>query len=716
MENTNENKEGIIKQSGNWKKILGLVLNIALLVLIDGLMIYTFISDGNTISKETVLKILMIVMGNILFLVLLFWGEQICNLIKDTIFLKVGDILLFVATPLIVCMLVQMVTWLSGYKNKAVESIKGLVKMSLKMHESYLPVNLLLYAAFFILLILLLRKVGTATATMCYLLVALALVNYYVMEFRGEPFLLLDVVGMGTAAEVVGEYSFKIKLMLGIPLIYSLVFSQFALKFQKLELGKKSKKNAAARYGVFAGAIIAIVVFLNPLMSALGDVPLWRINRIYKLQGYTLSLFKELQYFYIEQPEGYSVEKTEELAQKIEAGENIAAEETDSTEEDKNTAASTDTSETVTPTNIIMIMNESLTDFESVGDIKTDVEILPFIRSLNKNVKHGQIHVPTFGAGTARSEYEALTGNSMSFLPSGSVPYQLYVRDPEYGMADILKDQGYYTIAMHPNKAHNWNRASVYPEMGFDEFISLENWGDEHRELLRNYVSDKATFEKIISLYEDKDKDEKLFTFCVTMQNHGGYTDKSWNGWEPTVKLNYKEDYPLAETYLSLARESDKAFQELLEYFEKVDEPTMIVMFGDHWPKIEENFMAKLLGKDRQGLGLIKSQQSYTTPYVIWTNYPSETVEEDFSANYLGSYMLKLAGLEMPAYNKFLNQLKEELPIIGMGAVCDKDGNWYANDELPDNYKQLLSDYNILEYNNQFEKKNVLESLFTLDK
>ena len=195
MENTNENKEGIIKQSGNWKKILGLVLNIALLVLIDGLMIYTFISDGNTSSKETVLKILMIVMGNILFLVLLFWGEQICNLIKDTIFLKVGDILLFVATPLIVCMLVQMVTWLSGYKNKAVESIKGLVKMSLKMHESYLPVNLLLYAAFFILLILLLRKVGTATAAMCYLLVALALVNYYVMEFRGEPFLLLDAVG-----------------------------------------------------------------------------------------------------------------------------------------------------------------------------------------------------------------------------------------------------------------------------------------------------------------------------------------------------------------------------------------------------------------------------------------------------------------------------------------------------------------------------------------
>ena len=71
-----------------------------------------------------------------------------------------------------------------------------------------------------------------------------------------------------------------------------------------------------------------------------------------------------------------------------------------------NTAA--DTSETVTPKNIILIMNESLTDFESVGKIKSNVEILPYIRSLNKNVKHGQLHVPTFGAGTARSEYGLL--------------------------------------------------------------------------------------------------------------------------------------------------------------------------------------------------------------------------------------------------------------------------------------------------------------------
>ena len=70
------------------------------------------------------------------------------------------------------------------------------------------------------------------------------------------------------------------------------------------------------------------------------------------------------------------------------------------------------------------------------------------------------------------------------------------------------------------------------------------------------------------------------------MQNHGGYGTETLNGYQPDVQLHYNREYPLAETYLSLARESDRAFQKLLSYFEKVDEPTMNIMFGDHWPKI----------------------------------------------------------------------------------------------------------------------------------
>ena len=181
------------------------------------------------------------------------------------------------------------------------------------------------------------------------------------------------------------------------------------------------------------------------------------------------------------------------------------------------------------------------------------------------------------------------------------------------------------------------------------------------------------------------------------------------------MKLHYNREYPLAETYLSLARESDRAFQKLLSYFEKVDEPTMIIMFGDHWPKIENGFTASVLGKKRSELSLDGTQKTYTTPYVIWTNYPSETVEQDMSSNYLGSYVLSLAGVKLTPYNRFLLDLKDELPIIGIGAVCDTEGTWYSQNNLPEKFQKLVNEYHILEYNNQFDQKHKITDYFSIE-
>ena len=94
------------------------------------------------------------------------------------------------------------------------------------------------------------------------------------------------------------------------------------------------------------------VLFLRKKDVYKRQVTLWQINRIYKEQGYISSLVKEIKYFYIEQPEGYSVGKTVELAQEIEDGENIVSE-TDKGESEEsvdNTAA--DTSETVSYTHL----------------------------------------------------------------------------------------------------------------------------------------------------------------------------------------------------------------------------------------------------------------------------------------------------------------------------------------------------------------------------
>ena len=46
---------------------------------------------------------------------------------------------------------------------------------------------------------------------------------------------------------------------------------------------------------------------------------------------------------------------------------------------------------------------------------------------------------------------------------------------PIYALPYYLKSIGYQTVAMHNNYSYYYNRNKVYPELGFEKFISLEN-------------------------------------------------------------------------------------------------------------------------------------------------------------------------------------------------------------------------------------------------
>ena len=133
----------------------------------------------------------------------------------------------------------------------------------------------------------------------------------------------------------------------------------------------------------------------------------------------------------------------------------------------------------------------------------------------------------------------------------------------------------------------------------------------------------------------------------MTMQNHGGYDESTSGDFVSTVKLNYQNSYPLAETYLSEVNVTDQAFEKLVDYFKDHDEKTMIVMFGDHLPAIETEFYEDLFGKELSDLDMQELQKRYMTPYIIWTNYATERKVEDMSSNYLGSYILEKDGLKM---------------------------------------------------------------------
>ena len=82
------------------------------------------------------------------------------------------------------------------------------------------------------------------------------------------------------------------------------------------------------------------------------------------------------------------------------------------------------------------------------------------------------------------------------------------------------------------------------------------------------------------------------------MQNHSGYA-QGWNNLTKTIRLStqLRTADSSAEQYIALAQASDDALEELIGYYSQVEEPTLIVFFGDHQPPLKNAFYEELYGK-----------------------------------------------------------------------------------------------------------------------
>lgn len=360
---------------------------------------------------------------------------------------------------------------------------------------------------------------------------------------------------------------------------------------------------------------------------------------------------------------------------------------------------------------IIVIMNESFADLNVLGDkIRTNDEVMPFYDSLNNNTIKGYALSSVFGGGTANSEYECLTGNTMGFMTEGASVYQLYLRKPGYSMASYLNKLNYKCIATHPYLSDGWSRTRAWPLLGFDEITFIEDYPQE--KLVRDYVSDQEMYEYITELYEKKTNDEKLFLFGITMQNHGGYIYEG-EGYTPTISLSgYKKKYPDVEQYLGCINESDKALKYLVEYFEHVDNEVVIMFFGDHLPAVDPEFMEEVHG----GLfdTMEEQQLQYTVPFFVWTNYDIEEQNVKLtSLNFLSNYVYQAADIEIPPYNQMLLDVSERIPAMNaFGYYSSEDNKFKTYEDAEGEEAELLNMYENLQYNSLFEKKTRSEMFF----
>lgn len=557
------------------------------------------------------------------------------------------------------------------------------------------------YLAVYLLLFIITGNTRLAVPAGALIFYVISLAETFVVAFRDRPIMIWDVMALGTAMTVAGNYRFTVTPAMILAGIGVLLLAAAAILLP-LRIRKKKIRLAAVLGGITAIFLYGLCFFSRIVPGLDLEINMWEFNESYSEYGYILSTAVSFRYIVKKKPEGYSASAVRKIREDMQAE---GAEEVQ--EED---------GDAIQPVNLICIMNESLSELKTGGDFETNQEYFPFLNSLTENTSRGSLCVPVFGSMTSNTEYEFLTGNSMSQLPSNCIAYQFLVRNNTPSLVSTLKSQGYRAVAMHPYPGNNWNRTECYKNMGFDEFMDESAY--EGCEQLRNYVSDQADYEKIIEVVEAKENPEdRLFVFNVTMQNHGGYENQHENfTQEVWLTGDLKGKYPKTDQYLSLMKKSDEALEYLISYFEDSDEPTMIVMFGDHQPSVEDEFFDEIAGRPSTEVPVGEKIMWYETPYLIWTNYDTE--EEDngrLGAIYLSSEVLERAGLEMTPYNRFLLEMKEELPVVHPFGCYDGDGNFYTWTEIADTdspFRERIMEYEYLVYNQLYDPDMEKEMFF----
>ena len=549
--------------------------------------------------------------------------------------------------------------------------------------------NLIMFELLALLLFSVFGKLHVALMAETLFFAIYGLANYFVLNFRSVPIQPWDLLSIGTAASVAGNYDYTLDrqaLLVVLGFLFLLIlefFCRFTLKKGTWKLRLPMAATLVVMLGAF-GLMFHSDEIVEQKLRLYNK--LFTPTTISYKNGTALAFVMELRYLSVDKPAGYNADT---------AAQELAALEEESMSEPAMAGAGSDEGEFP---NIIVIMDEAFSDPAILGDFTVNQDYMPFVHSLldgAENTVSGWLNVSVLGGNTANTEFEYLTGNTMAFLPQGSIPYQQYIKGETPSLASHLAGLGYQTVAMHPYNASGWDRDTVYPAMGFSEMYFLPDFDNAAK--VRNYVSDQSDFEKIVEIYENKG-DNPLFLFNVTMQNHSSYTE-SFDNFDPQIEVEGGSQ--TLNNYLSLLSLSDAALGELISYFEEQEEDTIIVFFGDHQttnsviePILKQN------GKSSSTLTEEEQADRYKVPFFIWANFDiEEETGVETSANYLGAKTLEAAGVPMDGYFTYLSGLSETVPVISANHVTLADGTFTNADDQA----ELLSDYKGYQYYRLFD-------------
>lgn len=550
------------------------------------------------------------------------------------------------------------------------------------------------------------RRCGGAVV-LAVALYVLGLAEYFVILFKSMPISPGDLTALSTAAAVAGTgYTYTITSFC----MLSLAFTVIAIQICTLAAQVAPKRQKGSWRGLVLNLLIAIVclggiaahtTLLDYYHTLYIQVYSWRPLESYYRQGFLPSFISGAQTIKPSKPENYTVSGAKRLISAY-------AKEYDGNNQTGGSSAArieaTKQFDEEKPT-VIAVMNETFSDLSIYQNMHADYQGPTYFKSIGDCLSRGRLYVSAYGGGTANTEFEFLTGNSMAYLGSGVYPYTTYDLTDTENLAAQFKSLGYYTTAMHPNHGTNWNRKNVYKDFGFDQFLTINDF--QNAETLRGMVTDKATYDKILELLDTNSNPQ--FIFDVTMQNHSGY-DTGLIPYDKQMSLNIDGEFNSnVNEYVSLIQQSDEALKYFLNKLSKLDRKVVVVFWGDHQPFFPDTYNDRWFTNEDDAT---HQERLWQTSYIIWANYDvagntQTSQEDDLSSNYLGSELMKLIGAPLTDYQKAHLTLRQSLPALNSVGYEDSQGRWLlsssksneaSNDTIAAACEKARSDYHAMQY------------------
>lgn len=476
------------------------------------------------------------------------------------------------------------------------------------------------------------------------------------IEMRGQEFVPWDLSLTNSLFELSGFVQLTSEVIIDIIIqtffIIAITITQIYVFKEFCELPKKAGK-------VFLLILSSVVLILFPLKYKMVDMkyivpekkgfenfgPHRGINRF----GAFFNFILELGITQVNENVNYSDEKVVELSDKYETYDIQCGQEYD---------------------NVIFILLESFVDFEKILNEDLDEDVLANYHKYSKKYTNNKMNVDVIGGGTANVEYQVMTMHSMDNYPEGIFPYMHYIKENMDALPMVFKKNGYNTTAIHTYKEGFYNRESVFGLIGFDKYISDDDF--ENPDFYGEYIDDMEIYNEIVKLIE---KEDKSFIHAITMGTHSPYYKYSWyDGEDILLEEEFGEYYAAINNYLYCLQRTDEMLGKLIEYVENSEEKTLLIVYGDHFPLF--NGILDDLGiisESDKCIDTEKYPELYETPYMVVSNVKEACIENrgSIEPNELGMYVLenvelkKLPWIYKVFYNYFEGkELKENYEII----------------------------------------------------